>query len=321
MIIDAHTHIFEDMRGMNAAGPVRGIGYGRVRVGAGADARDMPFLPPLNERTCHTADMLIQQLDQAGVDKAVLLQGPWYGDQNDVVRAALARYPDRLFGAAYFDPWLPDARATFDREIATSAAFCCVKLEFSASFGLCGFHPDARLDDDATRWLWPALEQRGLVLTLDLGAIDSASYQTNAVRRIAEQHPRLNIVIAHLGQVTRAAELDPQAWQHWHNQLTLGRLPNVWFDTSSLPGAMYDEGYPYPSVERYLRIAASQIGADKLMWGTDIPGLYRVGTYPQLLDLARRHIAFLTPREQARVLGETALAVYGVHTVRATSSM
>jgi predicted TIM-barrel fold metal-dependent hydrolase len=321
MIIDAHTHIFDEMRGINAAGPVRGIGYGRVRVGDGAAARDMPFLPPLNERTCHTADMLIQQLDQAGVDKAVLLQGPWYGDQNDVVRAALARHPNRLAGAAYFDPWLPDARSTFDREIAGDSAFRCVKLEFSASFGLCGFRPDARLDHAAVKWLWPALEQRGLVLTLDLGAIGSVSYQTEAVRHIAEHHPRLKIVIAHLGQVTRAAEHDPAHWQQWHAQLALGCLPNVWFDTSSLPGAMYDEGYPYPSVERYVRIAADQIGAAKLMWGTDIPGLYRVGTYPQLLELGRRHTAFLSPRDQARVLGETALAVYFVHTVNATSSM
>jgi predicted TIM-barrel fold metal-dependent hydrolase len=321
MIIDAHTHIFDEMRGINAAGPVRGIGFGRVRVGDGAAARDLPFLPPLNERTCHTADMLIQQLDQAGVDKAVLLQGPWYGDQNDAVRAALARHPNRLAGAAYFDPWLPDARSTFDREIACDSAFRCVKLEFSASFGLCSFHPDARIDDGAVQWLWPALEQLGLVLTLDLGAIGSVSYQTEAVRHIAERHPRLKIVIAHLGQVTRAAEHDPAHWRQWHAQLALGRLPNVWFDTSSLPGAMYDEGHPYPSVERYVQIAAGQIGADKLMWGTDIPGLYRVGTYPQLLELGRRHTSFLSPRDQARVLGETALAVYFVHTVNATSSM
>ena len=133
---------------------------------------------------------------------------------------------------------------------------------------------------------------------------------------IAEQHPRLKIVIAHLAQVTCAAELNPDYWQAWHAQLALGLLPNIWFDTSSLPGAMYEEGYPFPSVERYLRIAVQRVGAVKLMWGSDIPGLYRVGSYPQLFALARRHLSFLSPYDQALILGETALSVYGAREVK-----
>jgi predicted TIM-barrel fold metal-dependent hydrolase len=308
MLIDAHAHIFDEFRGQSARGPIRGTGYGRAAIGAA----EFQLIPPFNERTCHTAEMMVRMMDWAGVERTVLLQGPFYGDQNDVVLRAVDGHPDRFLGAAYFDPWLPGARAHFERVIAADRRFCAVKLEISASYGLCNLHPGARLDEPGLDWLWQALVDRALTLAFDLGDIGNASYQTAAVRRIAELQPALKIVIAHLGQVNRAAEADPKLWSAWHEQLALGLLPNVWFDTSALPGAVSEEGYPYPSVERYLRIATARIGAHKLMWGTDVPALYAVASYRQHVELARRHTGFLPLEEQALVLGGTAAEVYRV---------
>lgn len=309
MLIDAHAHIFDEFRGQSARGPVRGTGYGRAAIGDG----EFQLIPPFNERTCHTAETMVRMMDWADVDRAVLLQGPFYGDQNDVVLRAVDAHPERFRASAYFDPWLPDARTHFERTIAPDRRFCAVKLEISAAYGLCSLHPGARLDEPGLDWLWDALAERGLTLTFDLGGIGSASYQTEAVRRIAERQLSLKIVIAHMGQVNRAAEVDPQLWSAWHEQLALGLLPNVWFDTSALPGAVSEEGYPYPSVERYLRIAVARIGAHKLMWGTDVPALYSVASYRQHVELARRHTAFMSQEEQALVLGGTAERVYRVN--------
>jgi predicted TIM-barrel fold metal-dependent hydrolase len=47
------------------------------------------------------------------------------------------------------------------------------------------------------------------------------------------------------------------------------------------------------------------------MWGTDVPGLLSHATYPQLVKLARLHTQFLSTDEQAKVLGGTAMQVYG----------
>ena len=47
------------------------------------------------------------------------------------------------------------------------------------------------------------------------------------------------------------------------------------------------------------------------MWGTDQPGTLLHATYKQYVELAKMHTAFLSPSEQARVLAETALSVYG----------
>jgi predicted TIM-barrel fold metal-dependent hydrolase len=52
------------------------------------------------------------------------------------------------------------------------------------------------------------MERLDVALTLDLGAINSQSYQTDLVRDIATKHPNLRIVICHLGQRSPDMEKD-----------------------------------------------------------------------------------------------------------------
>ena len=306
MIIDAHAHIFPEVRGATGRGLSRGLDYGRIAVGN----EEIQLLPPYNETTVFTPEMLLANMDWAGVDRAVLLQGPFYGECNLYVLEALDRYPDRLVGAAYFDPWEANNHQDFETLIASSS-FRIVKLECSEATGLCGLHPNARLDAPDVAWLWETLERRGLVLTLDLGAIGSRSYQTGAVRIIAEGHPDLRIVIAHLGQPNPSAEADAERWGLWQEQIDLGQLPNVWFDTAALPAYLPDEDFPYPTAERYLQLALERIGPSKILWGTDLPGLLRHLNYPQLVKLAQLHTQSLSSNEQAMILGENAMSVYG----------
>ncbi|MCY3903319.1 MAG: amidohydrolase family protein [Caldilineaceae bacterium] len=310
MLVDAHSHIFPRIHGLNAAGPTRGLGYGRAMVGP----EERQVTPPFGKGLSYTPETLLANLDWAGVDRAVLLQGPFYGECDDYVFDALRRYGDKLVGAAYFDPWMEDSRSAFDELFekgGMEAGFRALKLECSVPTGLCGIHPQARLDAPDLAWLWRELERREQVLVLDLGGVGSRSYQTAAVRAIAERHPRLKVVVAHLGQPSPAAEADADLWRQWQEQIDLGRLPNVWFDCASLVAYVHEEGYPFPTVERYLRLAIERIGAPKIMWGSDQPGTLVHATYRQYAALAKLHTGFLGTRNQALVLGENALEVYG----------
>jgi predicted TIM-barrel fold metal-dependent hydrolase len=306
MIIDAHAHITAGLNGQTLTGTTRSLEYGKIRWGE----QEIRWLPPMPGTTSSPPEVLLANMDWAGIDIAVLLQGPFYGESNDYVAQAVKKWPDRFIGAAYLDPWIADARMVFDSVIA-SGLFKAVKVECSVATGLCGLHPEARLNEPELNWLWQALEQQGLVLTLDLGAIGSRSYQTEAVKMIAENYPRLKIVIAHLGQPTTQAETNPTLWAQWQAQIDLGKLPNVWFDSSALVAYLPQEEYPYPSAARYLHQAIERIGANRVMWGTDQPGTLLHLTYLQYVTLAKKHLTFLGTHEQALVLGETALQVYG----------
>jgi len=311
MIVDAHAHICPRVCGRIAAGATRGVGYGRVSIESdvGGASAVIQAWPPLCADTRHTPEMLLAHMDWVGVDRAVLLQGPFYGEYNTYVQEAVERFPGRFIGAAYFDPWAENADEHFGR-ILDSQVFRAVKLECSETTGLYGIHPRARLDDVDIAWLWTALEERGLVLALDLGRVGSRSYQTKAVRRIAERHEGLRIVIAHLGQPSTALDEDVGKRRLWEEQIDLGKRPNVWFDTASLPAYFVSERYPFPSTGRYLRAAIERIGPDKILWGTDVPGLLAHATYRQLFDMAEDHLAFLSTEERAGIMGGNALGVY-----------
>lgn len=306
MLIDAHTHICAQVSGRIAAGRTQGIGYGRVSSGD----EIIQAWPPLCPDTKHTPEMLVAHMDWVGIDKAVLLQGPFYGDCNDYVRGAVRRFPERFIGTAYLDPWSGTPRDAVEAILHTKE-LRAIKLECSEKTGLCGIHPQARLDDPGMEWLWQKLGSAGFVLVLDLGKPGSRSYQTEAVRDIARRHQNLRIIIAHLGQPGPELEQDPARRRLWEEQIALATMPNIWFDTAALPAYFPREVYPFPSAGRYLRAAIEKAGPQRFLWGTDVPGLLAQATYKQLLDVAQHHLEFLSSEDRAAVMGQNAKTVYG----------
>jgi predicted TIM-barrel fold metal-dependent hydrolase len=250
-------------------------------------------------------------MDWVGIDQAVLLQGPLYGEANDLVAASVARWPHRFIGAAFVDPRSEDARDVLSACV-DDHGFGIIKLELSEDAGLTGLYPDLRLDETGMVWLWREAEERDLVVTLDLGSIDTRSYQTDALRAVLGRHPDLRVVIAHLAHPPLDRPGDARSNALWREQLSLARDYRVWFDLAALPIYAPREDYPYRTAQDYVSQAVDLLGADRLMWGSDVPAMLGRATYRQLLDSVARHCTFLSSQELSMVLGETARQVYGV---------
>lgn len=306
MLIDGHVHIFPEIDGYGPKGRTRSAGYGQVRLGDGSLSQ---VLPAINEKTSHTLPMLLHEMDQCGVDKAVLLLCPCYGDWSGYVMDACRTYPDRFVASAFFDPWQTDAQTYFKEELQ-GQAWKNIKIEFSWEGGLCGVYPGADLDTEELRWMWRAMEKSGKTVSFDLGRPGEPSYQTAQIEAIARRHPGLKIVLCHIGQPSRRIERDPDLWSHWLEQIRLGRLANVWFDISAMPFHVREEGYPFPSTKRYFDLALSIVGAEKLIWGTDIPWLLGAASYEQLVAHGRWLVDELSSDEQQMILAKNALTVY-----------
>ncbi|MCH2129926.1 MAG: amidohydrolase [Pirellulaceae bacterium] len=305
MIIDAHAHIVSSFAGRIGTGTVRGLDYGEVQM---ADEPPIRVMPPYNRSTTFTPEMLLANMDWAGVEKAVLLQGSFYGERNDEVLAACQQYPERFKGAAFLDPWGDDPQGEFDRLFGT-LQFPILKIEFSHATGLHGLHPGVQLDDSSLDWLWDELERQDLNLTFDPGVVGGPSYQTPALDKIARQHPDLRVVLCHLGFPCRDMDSDPELTQQWQQHIELGKLPNVWFDVSALPHRA-EQDYPYPKVADWVRYALDLFGPEKLLWGTDAPGVTTAGIYPQLLTAYQELLSDLSASDQEKIFGGNATQVY-----------
>ncbi|MEE2658193.1 MAG: amidohydrolase family protein [Candidatus Latescibacterota bacterium] len=310
MIIDAHSHIFPEVHGEVAGGLTRSAGYGRIKIGK---ERVLQLMPPHGRETTFPLEAMLANLHWAGVRRAVLLQGTYYGECDDYVGDAVAAYPDRLVGALWCDPWRKGFREYFEEKV-DSGRYAIGKIEFSVGNGLSGLHPGARLDDPEVQWLWSELARRGMTLTLDLGPTTKPAYQTDAVRALIAANPDLRVVLAHLCFPHPRFDSEPELRRRWEDQLSLVDTGQVWFDTASLPALVQEQGgvedFPYPTVAVWLAEGIDRVGVDRLMWGTDQPGMLHHLNYPQMLRLAQLHMEHLSSEEREMVLGDTAKRVY-----------
>ena len=159
MIVDSHVHIFRRLDGFTGAGRVRPLPYGMVQIGEG---RPFRLLPPALERTNFPAEILLEYMAAAGVDRAVLMQGPLYGDMNDYYAEVLLRWPDRFLGVALVDPADTQGPALLDR-LVHEQGFKAVKLEMTDSLGLCSRDPDFKLSNPAFTWLWETINRAEII--------------------------------------------------------------------------------------------------------------------------------------------------------------
>lgn len=70
--------------------------------------------------------------------------------------------------------------------------------------------------------------------------------------------------------------------------------------------------YPWTESEDSIKECVERIGADRLIWGTDMPLTIRYATYRQALNQFRLHCTFLSDSERAAILGGTAARVMGL---------
>ena len=272
--IDAHTHVFEVIAGFGFRGELRGIGNGKARWANGEEINLIPS--DLGDRS-FTDDALASVLEKNNISRSILLQGSFYGFQNDYAWQAAQKRPNLFIPAATLDPFCKAAdkllyRFLYEKKIRI------IKFEASSGGGLMGFHTDFALDGPVFSDLFAAVDKAGAVLVLDIGSPGMASFQPDAVAAVAKRHPGMHIVVCHL---LAPRPGDDVPFSEGIKQLS---LPNIWFDLAALPWNVQPEAYPFPSALNFLSIAKKIAGPEKLVWGTDTPSTLTRESYSGLSD-------------------------------------
>ncbi len=128
------------------------------------------------------------------------------------------------------------------------------------------------------------------------------------LRRFAERHPALPIVIDH-GAKPFIADglLDP-----WRDEMrALAALPNVWCKLSGLVTEAASDWRPEQLVP-YVRHLVELFGPDRLMWGSDWPVLELRTDYQTWLELAESLSGVSDPAGKAALFGGTARRFYRI---------
>lgn len=274
MIIDAHAHLWKKQVGLVDGRPV--IAQQNGISDFGGELRQM--MPPYMLNGENTAEMLISNMDYAGVNGAVITQEEIDGNQDEYLLSAKGKYPDRLKICSLYEENKPYTLNGFD-----GIKLCAGRLK----------------TQDLTKHfsVFEQAYKNNKFVSIDLADGDA---QVSSLREIIDQLPDLKIAIGHFGMVTTDG---------WKEQIKLAKNKNVFIESGGITWLFNSEFYPYPSAIDAILEASEICGFDKLMWGSDYPRTMVEITYKMSFDFITKS-AKISDTNKQKFLFENAKEFY-----------
>jgi predicted TIM-barrel fold metal-dependent hydrolase len=205
------------------------------------------------------SDRWVEELDRHQVGRATLIASiP--GDEESV-RDAVARHPDRFVGAFMFNPTAPEALDRLpglldDRTLRVIALFPAMHRY--------------RVDDDRVARVFETASASGAVMFVHCGVLtvgvrkalklpspfDLRLGDPLAVAAVASRYPQVPVILPHFGAGFFREAL-----------MAVGQCANISLDTSSSNG--WIKFHPGLTVDDVLRQALAVAGPERLLFGTD----------------------------------------------------
>lgn len=199
---------------------------------------------------------LIPLMDEARVDRAILVPPSWALDGNEVALNAAGQFPNRFKVMGVID--LEASPAINPVTWMSRPEMLGVRLTFHQP-NLMRLFSGRELD-----WLWTVAAASGIPLMV------YAPGATQQVASIARRFPSLRVILDHLALPigARGKAVDDQLGA----TCKLSPFGNVAVKASSLP--LYsDEPYPYADMGSRLQRVLDAFSADRVFWGSDLTRL------------------------------------------------
>ena len=228
---------------------------------------------------------LLKEMDDAGVDAAVIHPPGWDPNSNELAVEAAREFPDRLAILGNFPLDRPESRALIDGWTRRPGML-------GLRFTFLQPHQRTWPADGTMDWLWPAAERAGLPVAL------LAANFLPLVGQVAERHRGLPLIVDHLGRPSGTK--DEAAWANLRELLALAKHPNVAVKATGAP-SYSSEPYPYRNIHGYLRQIYDAFGPERTFWGTDITRM--PCAWRQCVTLFTEELPWLSARDKELIMG------------------
>ena len=255
-----------------------------------ADTPDWKWVPGRQPQLPEpfTIERLVPMMEEAGVDRAVIIPPSWPGDRNDYALEAVKRYPARfrVMGRIPLqDPKSADLLPTWKEQQGM--------LGVRALFG--DAQSVAWLKDGTTNWFWAAAEKA------DIPVMFFAPGNTSLFGPIAERHPQLTLILDHMG-ATPVMARENKVGETIGQAVALAKYPNVSVKLSGSLG-LSSEPYPFRDVATHLKRVFDAFGPQRCYWGTDMTASFAKASYRQRVAHFTEELDFLNEADKDWVMG------------------
>jgi L-fuconolactonase len=260
---------------------------GQVHIwAASTPERPWPARHAPHQPQPYSKDDLLRDMDEAGVNRAILVPPSWEGERNDLVIEAARLHPDRFGVMGRLDAEAPGAAERLPGW-KSQAGMLGLRFTFRRP-QLAAPLVEGRLD-----WLWAAAEQYDIPVMVMV-----SQDQTQFIDSIAERHPGLRFIMDHMSLTT--GQKDEEAFAKLDRLLALARRPNIAVKASALP-CYTNDTYPYRKLHPWLRQVYDAFGPRRIFWGTDVTRL--PCTYRQAITMFMEEIPWLSEEDKQWIMG------------------
>ena len=247
--------------------------------------QNLPTNPSHRQITSYSREDLLKEMDEGGVDAAVIHPPGWDPNSGKLAEEAAAQYPNRLSVLGNFPLDRPESRSLVDG--------------WKQRPGMLGFrftfqqpHQQTWLTDGTMDWLWLAAERAGLPVALAAGNFLSS------VGQVAQQHPGVKLIVDHFGRSGGAK--DEAGWANLPELLALARYPNVALKATGAP-SYSSQSYPFRNIHDYLHQVYDAFGPERMFWGTDITRM--PCSWKQCVTLFTEELPWLSEQDKEMIMG------------------
>lgn len=242
----------------------------------------------------HPVEDLLPVLDAAGVDAAIQVTPLMMQFDNGYGFDAATRLPQRIGVFGRFDADAPRVRERLERFAAEPGALG-VRLTFF------GATREAHGALRAKEEFWSTCEE------LDVPVAVLAPDSLPELAAVARDHPRMRLIVDHLGLGVYEGSVDPFAG--WPHLAELAACASLRIKISTLVETSR-EGFPFRDVHERLAEAVELFGVERLVWGSNYPVVTSVGDYAASLRFLE-HCDFLTDEDLLALTSRNVRAFLG----------
>ncbi len=238
-----------------------------------------------HRRSPITREALTVEMAGAGVARVVLAPPLWDPGGNAYSLSLAQSEPDRFAVMGLLDPGAGDPLQRL-RTWREQRGMLGIRFLFNTKDRI------APLLAGQLAPLWAVAEENDLVVAMLIpGALQ-------LVDGIAQRHPRLRIIVDHLG-VPRGS-LGSAAFDHLPALLALAKHPNVHVKAAGVGDYAIDP-YPFRSLETPLRRIFDAFGPRRILWGSDLSRLHH--PYRQCVAHFKESLSWLSSSDIELIMG------------------
>jgi len=245
-----------------------------------------PYMPD----EAATPELLLKCMDGASVDFAVVVHPEPYQDDHRYLEHCLAVGGNRLKGTALF---FSDRAGSLDKLPALAKRVDLIAVRVHA------YAPDRLppFGKPELRRLWQMATDLGLAVQLHFEPRYAAGFEP-LIREFRETR----VIIDHLGRPFQGTPQEHATVVNW------SQFPNTIMKLSSIPS---NGSYPHRDIAPVIKQLSESYGADRMIYGGGFGADATGDSYRASFDRAESLLDHLPESDRAKILGGTAVRLFG----------